>query len=126
MPAGGGLFAAIHDLVRMIPPGQVASYGMISTLVPGSTPRIVGFAMNGLPTDTDVPWQRVINASGGISPRPGSERQRIALEAEGVEFSKSGKVDWKKVAWEGPGPDWCEATGFDMVDYMSIIRHWPG
>ena len=50
----------------------------------------------------DVPWQRVINSQGKISPRPGgAEKQRILLEEEGVEFVKD-KVDLKKYGWRGP------------------------
>ncbi|MBK6795054.1 MAG: MGMT family protein [Anaerolineales bacterium] len=43
----------------------------------------------------DVPWQRVINSQGKISERPGAERQRPLLEAEGVVFDAKGKVDLK-------------------------------
>jgi methylated-DNA-protein-cysteine methyltransferase-like protein len=49
----------------------------------------------------DVPWQRVINSKGEISPRPGAERQRQLLEEEGVAFNEKGRVDLKKVGWKG-------------------------
>ena len=53
----------------------------------------------------DVPWQRVINSQGKISPRPGgAEKQRILLEEEGVIFVKD-KVDLKKYGWKGLGDD---------------------
>jgi methylated-DNA-protein-cysteine methyltransferase-like protein len=48
----------------------------------------------------DVPWQRVINSQGEISPRPGAERQRELLEQEGVVFNERGRVDLKRFGWQ--------------------------
>jgi methylated-DNA-protein-cysteine methyltransferase-like protein len=51
----------------------------------------------------DVPWQRVINSQGKISPRTGgAEKQRLLLEQEGVEFDAKDRVDFKKYGWKGP------------------------
>jgi len=51
--------------------------------------RHVGQALKYLDPETDVPWQRVISSSGQISSRgpgtTGAQRQRQALEAEGVD-----------------------------------------
>jgi methylated-DNA-protein-cysteine methyltransferase-like protein len=77
---------------------------------------MVGYAMAAVPAGSNVPWQRVINAQGRISPRGdggGSELQRALLEDEGVHFSREGKVDWKLVRWEGPPVEWLLAHGFD-------------
>jgi len=57
----------------------------------------------GLPEDTDIPWQRVINAKGAISPRgkPGAvEIQRILLEEEGIEFGLDGTCDLRRYLWQ--------------------------
>jgi methylated-DNA-protein-cysteine methyltransferase-like protein len=51
-----------------------------------------------------VPWQRVINSKGEISPRPGAEEQRHLLEAEGVEFDPRGRVDLGHFGWEAAAP----------------------
>jgi methylated-DNA-protein-cysteine methyltransferase-like protein len=62
-----------------------------------------------------VPWQRVINRHGRISPRGGeidSIRQRHFLEAEGVRFDETGRVDFAEVGWAGPDWAWLEANGF--------------
>jgi len=43
-----------------------------------------------------VPWHRVINAKGEISPRSAGdshELQRMLLEAEGVKFDERGRVE---------------------------------
>ncbi len=70
-------------------------------------PRWVGGAMAACPED--VPWQRVINSKGEISPRPGAQSQRTLLEQEGVEFNERGRIDLKRYRWE-PEEDWCRAN----------------
>lgn len=97
-----GLHDRIYEMVRQIPPGKVASYGQIARLVGGCTARMVGFAMAGLPDGSNVPWHRVINAQGKISPHGfglGSAMQRDLLEAEGIQFDTSGKIDWRIFGW---------------------------
>ncbi len=77
---------------------------------------MVGYAMSALSIEDDVPWQRVINAQGKISPR-GNDlstlRQHELLESEGVAFNASGRVDFKRVRWEGPDLGWLLENGFD-------------
>ena len=95
----------VYELVRLIPPGRVATYGQIAAYVDRCTPRMVGYAMAASPPDQDVPWHRVINSQGMVSIRANGERdmlQRLLLEAEGVFFNKNGKVDLNAVGWKGP------------------------
>lgn len=108
-------YERIYAIVRQIPLGQVATYGQVASIAGDCTARMVGYAMAALPNSSDVPWQRVINAQGKISPRgdgPGSEIQRQLLEEEGVRFSAEGKVDWAAVRWPGPSVEWLLANGF--------------
>jgi methylated-DNA-protein-cysteine methyltransferase-like protein len=106
-------YEQVWRLVRQVPRGKVVTYGQIAQMLPppaegepetykafGS--RWVGSAMAACPDD--VPWQRVINAQGKISDRPGAMRQRQLLEAEGIVFVKD-KVDLKVYQWRGPGRD---------------------
>lgn len=103
--ARAGAFAAVYALVRRIPRGRVMTYGQIATLL-GSrlSPRAVGWAMHGCPSG--VPWQRVVNASGGCSTErmpdlpPGL--QRALLEAEGVRFKTNGTLDLARHRWSPP------------------------
>jgi methylated-DNA-protein-cysteine methyltransferase-like protein len=101
--------ARVWELARKIPRGKVASYGQLALMlappagVEASTyrafgPRWVGGAMAACPGD--VPWQRVLNSQGKISQRPGAEKQRKMLEAEGVVF-KNERVDLKIYGWSG-------------------------
>jgi methylated-DNA-protein-cysteine methyltransferase-like protein len=99
------LYARIYALVRQVPPGRVTTYGSIARQV-GCTARIVGFAMAALPAGHDVPWQRVINSQGRVSPRrsdDGALIQRLVLEAEGVLFDHRGRIDLGRYGWEAAG-----------------------
>ena len=91
-----GFFVRVYDAVRLIPRGRVATYGQIASLAGlGGHARQVGYAMHALPDDVSVPWQRVINAKGEVSPRsePGMDRlQRSLLEDEGLVFDSNGRI----------------------------------
>lgn len=117
--------ALVRDVVHQIPHGRVASYGMVASLCAGVTPRLVGFVMAGIDPLSDVPWQRVINASGGISPRPGSDRQRQRLLDEGVSFNRAGKIDWGVYAWDGPDIPWLQKHGIDPETAFFLKTNWP-
>jgi len=99
------LFDVIFEVVRSIPKGTVASYGQIAAVVGRCSPLMVGFAMAALPFESDVPWHRVVNREGRISLRgdgDGEQIQRILLEAEGIHFDESGRIDLNRVRWEFP------------------------
>lgn len=96
-------YARIYRVVRRIPRGRVATYGQVANLadLPGCA-RQVGYALHALKDDSNVPWQRVVNARGEISLRsePGIEPiQQQLLEAEGVEFDRRGRLDLSRVQW---------------------------
>ncbi len=97
-------YRKIYAVVRRVPPGRVATYGQIASLadLPGRA-RQVGYALHSLPRDHDVPWQRIINSKGEVSPRsaPGWDNvQRSLLEQEGVVFDARGRVDLARYRWE--------------------------
>ncbi|KAK4186256.1 putative methylated DNA-protein cysteine methyltransferase [Podospora australis] len=101
-PEAESFFHAVYSAVQEIPPGKVTTYGHIAKLVgTPQRPRQVGVCLKHLPVPSadeattpsprfhhdNVPWQRVINAKGIISPRSqpsGARNQAAALEAEGV------------------------------------------
>jgi methylated-DNA-protein-cysteine methyltransferase-like protein len=112
----------VYELVRAIPAGRVMTYGQIAALIlpPGQTPpdqylrlspRWVGAAMANC--QDDVPWQRVINSQGKVSPRPGYGPlvQRSLLEQEGVMFDARERVDLDAYGWKPEGA-WLKANGF--------------
>jgi methylated-DNA-protein-cysteine methyltransferase-like protein len=95
----------VFAVVRAIPEGRVMTYGQISGLL-GSrlSPRAVGWMLHRCPED--VPWQRVVNASGGCStdrlPDIPDGLQRAILEGEGVRFEANGRIDLDRYRWQPP------------------------
>jgi len=97
-------YERIYSIVRLIPEGRVATYGQIARLL-GSPhwARQVGYALAALRGD-EVPWHRVVNAKGVISPRvePGYEElQRIMLEGGGIVFDEKGCISLPRFQWQG-------------------------
>ncbi len=95
----------IYAMVRRIPRGRVATYGQIAALVGRPrAPRAVGRALSTLPRPMArvLPWWRVVNASGGISPRDPDAMalQRDMLEEENTPMKTGRKVDLKHAQWK--------------------------
>ena len=108
--------AQVYGIVRQIPVGRAMTYGQIAAVIPPPagvdpatyarlSPRWVGTAMAQCPDG--IPWQRVINSQGKVSPRPGfgPTVQRKLLEQEGVAFDEHDRVDLKKYGWPEPKAD---------------------
>src|SRR5205823_4270728 len=94
---------SIYKVVRRIPRGRVATYGQVAELagLEGHA-RQVGYALHALPDNHRVPWHRVVNAKGEISPRTAGdshELQRSLLVEEGVELDVRGRIDLKRFRW---------------------------
>ncbi len=97
----------VHMVVRLVPAGHVTTYGDVGSVL--GSPRYarqVGWALAALrETDSDVPWQRVINAQGAISHRGDFERaqeQIERLEEEGIAFDADGRCDLASHRWTYP------------------------
>jgi methylated-DNA-protein-cysteine methyltransferase-like protein len=92
----------IYETVRDIPSGNVASYGQVAEIagIPRGA-RQVGWALRQLSRGDDVPWHRVITASGRIAFEAGSarfEKQQALLAQEDVTVT-AGRVDMRKYRW---------------------------
>lgn len=116
MPAKSpsALYRNIYASVRLVPPGFVTTYGRIAQLS-GCSARTVGFALAALPRGSDVPWQRVINRLGAVSPRTDGEGnilQRTLLETEGLAFDAAQRIDLARYGWGFP----------QEVDALSRLR----
>ena len=109
-------FTHVYRFVSQVPKGKVVTYGQVAALLGAPrAARAVGTALRYLPRPLSrtVPWQRVVNAGGGISLRGDvvrTEEQRWLLENEGIEFDRHGKVNLTKYRWSGPprvkAPKW--------------------
>ncbi len=92
----------VFALVRTIPRGRVMTYGQIAAILgEGYTARTVGYVMHTASAD-NVPWQRVVNASGGCSSAKFTvpfDLQQKLLEQEGVPFNAKAKCKLDDYLW---------------------------
>jgi methylated-DNA-protein-cysteine methyltransferase-like protein len=98
----GDVAEMVYRWVKKIPRGRVMTYGQISALLRHRiSARAVGWMMHNSPKG--VPWQRVVNASGGCStdrlPDFPQGIQRHLLEAEGIKFLENGTLDLNRYRW---------------------------
>jgi len=96
------LYAAIATVVAGIPPGRVMSYGAVARAAgfPHHA-RMVARALAQSPQA--LPWFRVVNHQGGISPRGlngEDDLQRLLLEEEGLEFDARGRINMSRSSWQ--------------------------
>jgi len=92
-------YERIYATIRQIPKGRVVTYGQIAQLAGGCTARMVGYALAALKDEQEVPWQRVINYHGKISPHGfgyGSAIQHELLVDEGIKFDNQDRIDLNK------------------------------
>ena len=107
MPKGSDTYARIYAVVQRVPRGRVATYGQIAALarLPRHA-RLVGYALNVLPPGSDVPWHRVVNAKGQVSPRSNAlgheDLQAQLLRREGVRFVE-GTIALDRFQWRPRG-----------------------
>ncbi|MGL4620193.1 MGMT family protein [Chroococcidiopsis sp.] len=113
-------YNTIYNIVRQIPRGKVATYGQIADLANlYGKARLVGYALYRVDKNSDIPWQRVINAKGEISYSPlrhGADYlQKSLLEQEGVKFNSAGKINLKEYLWH-PSRDMLHETILSSLD----------
>ena len=94
----------IYAVARRVPRGRVATYGQIAALAGlKNHARQVGYALHALPHGSNVPWHRVINAQGKVSPRADPAyvglQQRL-LEDEGIEIGVGDRISLKRFGWK--------------------------
>lgn len=84
MPITDAQVERVRALIAAIPPGQVSTYGDLAEAAGLSNPRQVGWILR---TDgADLPWQRVITASGRPAVHKAAE-QLALLRSEGAPIS---------------------------------------
>ena len=99
-----GTFEAVYEIVRQIPRGKVATYGMVAALIGNvKLSRAVGYALHANPDNASIPCHRVVFRDGSLSESyafGGTEVQRQKLLSEGVRFGEDGKVIMSECLWD--------------------------
>lgn len=93
----------IWRVVDAVPAGYVASYGQIADLagLPRGARR-VGRALGQVPSDREIPWYRILRASGKLAFDSGTrlfELQTARLQEEGVVILR-GRINLKQFQWQ--------------------------
>ncbi len=102
---GSDFFYMVFEVVRLIPPGRVTTYGAIAQYLgtKGSS-RMVGWAMNASHSHhSPVPAHRVVNREGMLTGKnhfnPPEMMQKL-LEKEGIKVSKDKIAGFKNHFWD--------------------------
>ena len=94
--------ACTRAIICRIPPGMVTTYGLIASSAGNRRgARQVLRILCASAEKYELPWHRVVNRDGQISPRAsmGHLWQRQLLEEEGVAFDEEGKIDLNIYLW---------------------------
>ena len=97
-------FEDVYELVRLIPPGRVTSYGALARyLGTGMSARMVGWAMNAAHALPDVPAHRVVNRLGMLTGKhhfnTPTQMQEL-LEKEGIKVKNDCISDFSTIFWD--------------------------
>jgi methylated-DNA-protein-cysteine methyltransferase-like protein len=97
-------FDSVYEVVRLIPPGRVTSYGAIATYLgtKGSS-RMVGWAMQSAGgAKPPVPAHRVVNRQGLLTGKFhfGGQTMQQLLESEGVTVEDDQVQNFKEIFWD--------------------------
>ena len=79
-------------VLAQIPKGKVCSYGHLATLASVGHARQACYYLRKIPSDTRLPWHRIVNAQGKISDFSHASKQKQRLLAEGIEFTDAGRI----------------------------------
>lgn len=94
-----------YDLLRRVPKGRVTTYKEIAHALGSRAYRGVGQAMKRNPFAPEVPWHRVVAASGRIGGFQGKtsgtaiQKKLKMLKEEGIEFHGEKVKNFEKVLY---------------------------
>lgn len=100
---GATFYERVYEVVRQVPRGRVVTYGQVALMLGApAAARAVGYSLAALKGSDEVPWWRVVNASGGVSLRArgaNADLQVALLEREGIAFDLAGHADLRVYRW---------------------------
>ncbi len=97
-------FKNVYEVVKLIPPGKVSSYGAIAKyLGTNKSARVVGWAMNNSHHDPSIPAHRVVNRNGLLTGKhhfPDEKTMEDLLEKEGILVRNNRIENFTNVFWD--------------------------
>ena len=92
----------VFAVTRAVPRGRVTTYGAIADFLALGSARMVGWALNKVGHDRNVPAHRVVNRKGELSGRvhfrPPGKMQEL-LEQEGVVVKNDQVQNFRELLW---------------------------
>lgn len=99
-------FEAVYDVVQLIPPGRVTTYGAIAHyLGTKRSARMVGWALNRAAHHLEIPAHRVVNRHGLLTGQRhfgNNKEMEQRLAAEGVRVVDNSVQKFEHIFWD-PG-----------------------
>ncbi|MFN8240090.1 MAG: MGMT family protein [Bacteroidales bacterium] len=98
-------FERVYDIVKLIPPGRVTSYGAIARFLgSGQSARMVGWAMNASHSaGSFIPAHRVVNRNGLLTGKNhfgNSTTMQQLLENEGFVIEEDKILNFTERFWD--------------------------
>lgn len=94
----------VIKIIQRIPEGKVCTYGRIGRMAghPNGA-RQVARILHSSSRTRKLAWHRVVNVQGRISlpENGGYEHQKARLQAEGVVFDDTDRIDMNRFLWDG-------------------------
>lgn len=104
MQGNPNFFERVYEVVKLIPPGRVTSYGAIARyLGAAKSARMVGWALNNSHDMESIPAQRVVNRFGLLSGKhhfSGTNAMQQLLENEGVKVKENQVQNFQDIFWD--------------------------
>ena len=105
MTQSKGFFQRVYEVVKLVPPGRVTTYGALARYLgsPGAA-RMVGWAMNQSSTSREyIPAHRVVNRNGLLTGKhhfEGAKLMQELLENEGAIIEEKRIVNMEDMFWD--------------------------
>jgi len=97
-------FQDVYEVVKLIPPGRVTSYGAIASYLGAKgSARMVGWALIASHSQHGIPAYRVVNRNGLLTGKQHFESfgaMQAHLEKEGITVVDDKVVDFEKRFWD--------------------------
>jgi methylated-DNA-protein-cysteine methyltransferase related protein len=98
-------FYQVYEIVKLIPPGRVTSYGAIARFLrTAGSARMVGWAMNASHVQPEfIPAHRVVNRNGLLTGKhhfDTPEAMKELLENEGITVKNDKIINFNTFFWD--------------------------
>ncbi|WP_210487066.1 MGMT family protein [Rufibacter aurantiacus] len=97
-------FQDVYEVVKLIPPGRVTSYGAIASYLGAKgSARMVGWALIASHAQHGIPAYRVVNRNGMLTGKQHFESfdaMQAHLESEGIKIKDDQVQDFDKLFWD--------------------------